>query len=99
MDARKEQYKRIRGLILKLLVKEHPGAIDLKVVYCLLDDLRYTITEEEFLSHLRYLEDKGFVRREKRKGTGVEVEFCLITPEGMDLVDGFIRDVGVDVRF
>jgi hypothetical protein len=58
-EAKKERYRRIRGAILKLLAHEHPGAIDVKVLHFLLDDLRYTITEEELESHLVCLEEKG----------------------------------------
>jgi len=99
MDANKERFRRIRGLILKLLVKEHPKPTDLKVLYCLLDDLRYAITDEEFASHLAYLEGKGYVSQSSRKTSGVEIVFCSITPHGIDIVDGFKDDVGVDVSF
>lgn len=99
MEAKRERFKRIRGAVLKLLAHEHPGAVDAKVLHCLLDDLRYTITEEEFSSHLKYLGDKGFVVRETRKNAAVEIEFYLITPEGLDVLDGFKADIGVDVRF
>lgn len=99
MEAKRERYRRIRGLILKVLVKEHPGAIDLKVLHRLLDDLSYTITGEEFMSHLAYLEEKDFVSKSLRKSSGVEIAFCTITPHGIDIVDGFKDDVGVDVRF
>lgn len=100
MDAKKERYRRIRGLILKLLVMEHPGAIDAKVLHYLLDDLHYAMGEEEFMSHMQYLAEGGLVRREARKSAGVEVEFYIATREGMNLIDGFgPQDVGVDVRF
>lgn len=99
MDAKKERYKRIRGAILKIMAHSHPGCIDLKVLHYLLDDLRYTITEDECRSHIAYLEDKGFAAREARKSSGVEIELIGITPKGLDLLDGFIADVGVDARF
>lgn len=100
MDTKKEQYRRVRGLILNLLAKEDPRTVDAKVLHYLLDDLRYTITEEEFLSHMKYLAEGGLVRRESRASGGVEVVFYAITREGMNLVDGFgPPDVGIDVRF
>lgn len=99
MEAKKERYRRIRGAILKLLAHEHPGAIDMKVLHFLLDDLRYTITEEELESHVTYLSGKGYVVRESRESTGVRLEMATITPSGLDVLDGFEADVGVDVRF
>ena len=99
MEAKKERYRRIRGAILKLLAHEHPGTLDVKVLHFLLDDLRYTITEEELESHLAYLEEKGCVKLEKRKTTGVKIQMAVITSAGLDVLDGFQSDCGVDVRF
>jgi len=99
MDVRREKYRRIRGAILKFLATEHPGTIDSKVLYHLLDDVRYTMTEEEFLSHTIYLAELGYMRRERRETNGVEIIMYVITPAGLNLLDGFIKDVGVDVRF
>lgn len=99
MEAKKERYRRIRGAILKFLAHEHPGPLDFKVLHFLLDDLKYNITEEELESHIVYLADKGFVKRETRKSTGVEIEMVTATPKGLDVLDRFVEDVGVDVRF
>lgn len=99
MDVRREKYRRIRGAMLKFLATEHPGAIDSKVLYHLLDDVRYTMTEEEFESHAIYLAELGYTRKETREAAGVEITMYVITPAGLNLLDGFTRDVGVDVRF
>mgnify|MGYP001583642064 CR=1 FL=1 len=99
VDAKKERYKRIRGAILKLLAHQHPGTLDCKVLHFLLDDLKYTISDEEFQSHISYLEQKGFAQKETRKTSGVEIEMVAVTPHGLDVLDGFVEDVGVDVRF
>jgi hypothetical protein len=98
-DAKKERYRRIRGAILKLLAHEHPGSIDAKVLHFLMDDLGYTMTEEELESHLVYLSEKNCVRLETRKTTGVEIKIAVITPMGLDVLDGFKDDCGVDTRF
>jgi len=99
-DAKKERYRRIRGAILKLLAHEHPGPLDFKVLHFLLDDLGYTITEEEMESHLAYLADpkKECVRIERRKSTGLEITLVFITGTGLDVLD-FKGDIGVDTRF
>lgn len=99
MEAKKERYKRIRGVILKLLAHQHPGPLDSKVLYFLLDDLRYSASEAEYESQLAYLDEKELIKKETRKTSGVEIEMLVITSHGLDLIDGFISDVGVDVRF
>ncbi len=99
MRAKTERYRRVRGAVLKLLAHSHPGAEDIKVIYYLLDDLRYTITTEELRSHITYLVEKEYVSREVRKTSGVKIEMVVITSKGLDLLDGFTEDVGVDTRF
>lgn len=99
MDTRKEKYRRIRGAILKLLAHQHPGAIDFKVLHYLLDDLRYTISEEECSSHICYLAQKGLVNKERRSSGGVDISMVTISPRGLDVLDGFIEETGVDVNF
>jgi len=100
MDAKKERYRRIRGAALKLLAHEHPGSIDFVVLHRLLDDLRMTMTEEELLSHLTYLQEKGCVRMDRRGTTGVEIVMVTVTADGLDVLDGFPGHEcsGVDVR-
>ncbi len=99
MDPKKEKYRRIRGAMLKLLACEHPGSIDSKMLHYLLEDLRYVITEEECESHSAYLEAKGFVKRDRRKTGKIELNIFTITPAGLDVLDGFVSDVGIDTNF
>jgi hypothetical protein len=101
MDPKRERYRRIRGAILKLLACEHPGSIDLKVLHFSLDNLGYTITEEEMRSHLDYLEKKQtpLVKIERRTTGKVKIEIATVTPEGLDVLDGFKTDVGIDINF
>ena len=99
MDVKREKYRRIRGAILKFLADAHPGAIDSKVLHHLLDDVRYTMTEDEFLSHVIYLTELGYARKEERGAADMAVTMYVITARGLNLLDGFTADVGVDVRF
>lgn len=100
-DPRKERYRRIRGAILKLLAHEHPNHIDAKVLHFLLDDLGYTMSEEELDSHLAYLaEPPGeCVRVDTRESTDIRIKMVVITRKGLNVLDGFAADCGVDVRF
>jgi hypothetical protein len=88
-------------MILKLLACEHPGSLDLKVLHFSLDNLGYTITEEEMRSHLDYLAKKtpGLIKVEKRKTGRVEIEMATVTPEGLDVIDEFRTDPGIDTHF
>ena len=99
-EPKKERFRRVRGAILKLLAHEHPKPVDCKVLHFLLDDLGYTIDEEECSSHISYLEEKGYIKIEKRKGGGVRIKMITISAPGLDLLDDFgKKDPGVDVRF
>jgi len=98
-EIKRERYRRIRGAILKLLAQEHPGPIDVKVLHKLLDDIAYTISEEELRSHLVYLAELGCIHLETRKTTGVQIVMAVIAPKGMDVLDGFSDECGVDTRF
>jgi len=98
-ETQKERYKRIRGAILKLLAHQHPGPLDAKEIHFLLDDLNFTIREEELKSHLYYLKEKGFVKIDERRSGGIDVQMVRITADGLNVIDGFQKDIGVDVRF
>ena len=97
MDPKKERYRRIRGWILKFLAEEHPASIEVSTIHHLLDDLRYTISREECESHISYLCEKAFARKESRGLAGKEIVMVTITPEGLDLLDVFTKDVGVEI--
>lgn len=102
MHPKKERYRRIRGLILKLLAYQHPGAMDYTMLRFTLESLGFPLTEDEFDSHLAYLADatKGYVSLERKKAGALEIKQIIITPKGLDLLDGFHpeSDPGVDVE-
>ena len=91
----KERYRRIRGMILRILIKWHPAPLELDEIHAFLDDLSYSITKEELCSHLAYLEEPGYIKIESRKADGVEIKKIKIMKKGMDIVDGFGKDVGI----
>ena len=97
MDPKKERYRVIRGWILKFLAEEHPASIEVSTIHHLLDDLRYTISREECESHIFYLCEKSFAKKEVRGLIGREIAMVIITPEGLDLLDGFTKDVGIEI--
>lgn len=99
MDARKEQYRRIRGAALKFLAKGYPGTVDAKILFLQINELGLELSETEFNGHLAYLEEKEFVRRETRSAGGISLKIVRITTDGLDLLDGYIKDIGVDTEW
>lgn len=100
MDIRTETYRRIRGAILKVLAREYPhGAVDAKIISLLIEDLGFKAGESECEGHLAYLVDKKYAVKDERVSSGIRITLASITPSGLDLLDGFLQDVGVNVRF
>jgi hypothetical protein len=99
METKKERYRSVRGSVLKLLAYQHPAPLEMKEIHSLLDHLRLTITDEEMRSHVCYLKEKGFLTVEERKAGGLQVEMVRITAVGLDVLDRFREDVGVNVEF
>lgn len=98
-DIQKERYRKVRGNILRVLIKWHPAPLDINEIHIFLDDLGYSITKEELESHLAYLEEPGYIRIEKRKAEGIEAKKIRILKKGIDIIDKFEEDIGVDVKF
>jgi hypothetical protein len=100
-EIKKERYRRIRGLILKFLAHQHPGPLDIREIHALLDDSKFSITLEELKSHLSYLAERKdpLIQIEKRTPGGVTMEMVRITGDGLNVLDKFTKDVGVNVEF
>ena len=96
--TKKERFRRIRGYILYYLVKEYPAYLDHHEIRCLLDDLRYTITEDELKFYLAYLRERGFIRSEILKSENKEREIEFSTADGILVNDGKIKDPAIDVE-
>ena len=98
-ETSKERYRVVRGLMLKFLTKEHPGPLYVDEILLLLDDLGFAITKEELFSHISYLEEGKLIRVEKRTYGAVEFVKIFVTRDGLNVHNGFAKDVGIDVRF
>lgn len=84
---------RIRGLILELL-KAGEGTRELSDLQSNLYTFGYAMLAKEIMPELRYLQDAGYVRIEKKYG-GRIIEIS-ITKKGDDLVNCIVdEDVGV----
>jgi hypothetical protein len=83
-----QKNKGLRKALLELLRTQYPGAIDLKVLGFTLDSVGYPIPADALLAHLNYLEEKGLLRMETRKGSGFSVAYAVLTAKGWDYLDG-----------
>lgn len=93
MNTDSVKNRRIRTALLRLLKTEYPGALDLKALQFALDNLGYPMPEGMLKAHLRYLEEKGHVHLEVRKGFGFSIAFAALTALGWDFLDA-ISDEG-----
>ena len=98
MNTTTAKNRRIRIALLNILKTEYPGAVDLKVLQFAMDNLGYPMPEGMLEAHLRYLEEKGYVQLETRKGFGFRIAFASLTAVGWDLLDGLVREKGVDEK-
>lgn len=98
MNTTSVKNRRIRIALLNLLKTEYPGALDLKALQFSMDNLGYPMPSGTLEAHLRYLEEKGYVNVQRRKGFGFDIAFAALTAQGWDLIDGLVREKGVDSR-
>lgn len=99
MDPRREQFRRIRGAILKLLAQGYPATLDAKILFLQVRELGLDIAEHEFRGHLAYLSEKAFIEKEERSAGDIILRIVRITARGLDLLDGYTEDHGVEVKF
>jgi hypothetical protein len=98
VNTRLAKNRRIRIALLELLKSAYPGALDQRALMFAMDNLGYPMPEDRLAAHLSYLEEKGYLVAEERRGEGFEVSFASLTAEGWDLLDGMHEDGGVDTR-
>lgn len=93
-----EKNRRIRVALLELLKTEYPGSLDLRVLQFSLDNLGYPMLEGDLTAHLRYLEEKGYAKLQRKEGYGFAIAFAKLTADGWDLLDGHRHEAGIDEK-
>ena len=93
--------KMVRGRILALLNQNPDDFATVELLYMALDDIEFDTPKKKIREHLEYLEERGYV--EKQKGfsatAGMEYFRARITGKGIALVSGDIpEDDWVDPR-
>jgi len=88
--------QREREVILEILGAQKPMTVaDSKAVWCSMATLGHPLARADFIAHVDYLAQKGYLRQERRDAMGVTVVLLALTPAGRDLLDGLIVDPGV----
>ena len=96
MKLTAEKNRRLRIAILEILNTGHLNPMDTKSLAWHLGNLGYPLPEELLLAHLQYLEELGYVGNQTRSDIGLEVRHVRLTAKGWKLIDGWLRDEGID---
>ena len=94
-------HKRTRGVIIELLYKRHEeqkSRVDHVLLWHMLIDLGCDVGENDVLTQLQDLGDRGYVdyRQEKNRRTNdTEISLIRLTSKGRDLREGTIKDPAV----
>lgn len=95
--------KRIRGKILSLLYSVTPIPVEIRTITnSLLEDTMVSVPD--IARHIDYLSGKDYISviseedaAQVLRGVVPPSAFIKLTPNGIDLVEGTIEDLGVDV--
>jgi repressor of nif and glnA expression len=85
-----------RGWILNIIDRQKPYGTSPEMIETTLLEIGFNCTLNEIKSHLKYLEEKGYIRLEEIERSGVRRRLNYITPKGIDLKEGNIQpDPGI----
>ena len=85
-------HDRIRELILESLTPSYPSPVDSVVLRRHLANMGHPMSDEDMMSYVAYLVEKGLAKTDKR-GSGIVL--ISITARGLDVVDERIDEIGV----
>ena len=86
----------IRGWILRICHRAQPYGASFTVIETTLIEAGFHASLTEIKAHLKYLEEKGYIRMEEIEKNGVRRRINYVTPKGVDLLEGNIEpDPGV----
>lgn len=89
----------IRREILELCRQAAPYGAGTPVLKAALRKSEYELTEQELLTQIEYLKDKGLVKTQEVQNRRLNIDRLIVslTPEGIDYLDGNGPDItGVD---
>lgn len=98
LELEAQRNKKIRGWIVRILQRAYPAGLEPETLRKQLNDLGYQVTGRDTMAALAYLKEDGFVEN-PQFGAMMELEneFFKLTTKGIDLAEGSVQDVGVDL--
>jgi len=86
----------IRGWILRICQRAQPYGASFTVIETTLAEVGFHASLTEIKAHLKYLEEKGYIRMEEIEKSRIRRRINYVTPKGVDLLEGNIEpDPGV----
>jgi len=85
-----QELKEVRKWVLVTLEKSYPYGASEELLALTLSGLRLRVSPGELRAHLAYLEEKGYLARERveLKRAGVHRHVAKLTASGKDLLEG-----------
>jgi len=98
LELEAQRNKKIRGWIVRILQRAYPAGLEPETLRKQLNDLGYQVTARDTMAALAYLKEDGFAEN-PQFGAMMELEneFFKLTTKGIDLAEGSVQDVGVDL--
>jgi hypothetical protein len=103
-DLERFEARIMRGHILKVLKIGYPGPTSVNVLELTLSDRSCPTSPASIKGQIQYLIDKGYIKewekdhhfRRLEKEIGIDKEYIVLTPKGIDLLEGVLPpDPGV----
>ncbi len=92
-----QRNKKIRGWMVRILQRAYPAGMEPDTLRRQLNDLGYQVTVNDTNAALAYLKEDGFVENPQFGALDLGNEFCKLTTKGIDLAEGTVQDLGVDL--
>lgn len=98
LELEAQRNKKIRGWIVRILQRAYPAGLEPETLKKQLNDLGYSVTNRDVEAALTYLKEDGFAEN-PHFGAMMELEneFYKLTTKGIDLAEGSVGDLGVEL--
>lgn len=99
MEIKVAEKKILRGLILYLIDLTEPLGAGTEVITKAIREEGFKVNKKEVESHCYYLKKKNLIEIEEVKNEVLKIErkICHINSRGIDLLEGTISEIGIEV--
>lgn len=94
-----QRNKKVRGWVVRILQRAYPAGLETGTLLRQLNDLGYSVTGKDLQATLAYLQEDGFIELQNFGALYGELNntFYKLTTKGIDLYEGSVSDLGVDL--